>query len=99
MGKFANYVAASRSVNCPRLSFNVIHQFLHSGWTVLLHPVLQIPPHRSVTVEELIDNIERETWAIGTATGRRVIENFARCIMACIRRNGEDLDHILDAHT
>ncbi len=43
-----------------------------------MHLVLQIPPHRPVTVEELIDNIERETWAIGTATGRRVIENFAR---------------------
>ena len=45
-----------------------------------------------------MDNIERETWAIGTATCCRVIDQFARRIMACIRRNGGDLDHILDAH-
>ena len=42
-GKIVNYAAACRSVNCPRLSFNVIHKLHHSGWTVLVHLLLQIP--------------------------------------------------------
>ena len=45
-----------------------------------------------------MDNIGRETWAIDTATCRRVIDNFARRNLASIRQNGEHLEHILDAY-
>ena len=93
-----NYAAACRSANCPRLSFNVIHQLLHIDWTVWGYLKDQVHQDGPATVEELINNIERETWAIGTATCCRVIDKFARHIMACIRRNGGNLDNILDAH-
>ena len=97
-GKIVYYTAAYGCINCPRLSSNVIHQLLHSGWTVLVNPVFQIPPQRPATLEELMDNIGKETWAIDTATCRRVIDNFARRNLACIRQNGGHIDHVLDAH-
>ena len=56
------------------------------------------PHYRPATVEELMDNIGKETWVIDTATCRHVIDNFARRVMACIRQNGGHLEHILDAY-
>ena len=97
-GKSVNYAAACRSVNCPRFSSNVIHQLLHSGWTVLGNPDLQIRPHRPATLEKLMDNIEREARAIGAATCHHAIDNFARRILACIRQNGGHSEHLLDAY-
>ena len=45
-----------------------------------------------------MDSIGRETWAVDTATGRRVIDTFARRIMACIHQNSGHLEHILDVY-
>ena len=98
VGKSVNYAAACRSVNCPRLFSNVIHQLLQSGWTLWGYLKDWVYQDCPATVEELMDNIERETWAIDTATSRRIIDNFARRIIAYIRQNGGHIKHILDAH-
>ena len=45
-----------------------------------------------------MDNIGKEMWEIDTATCRRVIDNFARRIRACIRQIGGHLEPILDAY-
>ena len=97
-GKIVNCVVACRSANCSRLSFNVIHQLLQSGWTVWAYLKVWVSQDRPATVKELMDNVGRETWAVDTATGRRVIYTFACRVMACIHQNGGHLEHILDAY-